>query len=74
MGNEELNNFLNKEIDDIRKTDLQRDIESLFEDIERINLLYNKSFISLEEFSIIKDRIINSMIKNLEQLKSGYNT
>lgn len=39
--------------------------------LEMINTLYDKDFLSLEEFNIVRNRIIDFMIDKLNQTKSN---
>lgn len=46
------------------------DMETKLDDLDILNELYNKSYITIEEFQNIKNRIIDSMIESLKTEKA----
>lgn len=40
------------------------DVELFIENLDKLNFLYNQGFVTIEEFSSIRDRLIEDLLSN----------
>lgn len=46
---------------------IKDELEEGLDDLDKVNELFNKEYINIEEFNIIKNRIIDKMIMSLHK-------
>ena len=46
---------------------IKDELEEGLDDLDKLNDLYNKEYINIEEFNIIKNRIVDKMIVSLHK-------
>lgn len=44
-------------------------LEEGLDDLDKLNVLYTKEYIDIEEFNVIKNRIVDKMIESLQEKK-----
>lgn len=50
---------------------IKDEMENMLDDLDKLNDLYNKDYITIEEWNNIKNRIIDSMMEKLSNQKSN---
>jgi len=48
---------------------IKDELEDLLDDLDLLNKLYDKEYIDIEEFNVIKNRIVDKMIESLQEKK-----
>lgn len=51
----------------IKKMTNKEEVELFIENLDKLNSLYNQGFVTIEEFSSIRDRLIEELISNEQE-------